>query len=172
MSSGPENGESMESTLGLRLDQLADLFSVAADDQALTEADDGEGDESVGEMLRHCLAAMFPADSDLTSLPGRSVLQVLLSPGSTISELEVIKAKSKSQTFASISEAQCAAATALYYGAIASALVHHHQKITQGSYRKLDESLALLSKKRWMPEELRELFLRARRICQSKRNEK
>ena len=73
---------------------------------------------------------------------------------------------------APLSKAQGAAATTLYYGAIASALVHHRKKITQGSYQNLDESLALLGTKTWMVEELRELFSQARRICLSKRNEK
>jgi len=172
MSFGLENSESIDSTFGLRLDQLADLFSVAADDRAPTEADDGAGEASVAEMLRRRLATALPGDFDPTSLPGRSVLQVLLSPESTFGQLEAIKAENKSQTTAPVSEAECAAATTLYYGAIASALVHHRKKITQGSYRKLDESLALLSEKTWMAEELRELFSQARRICQSKRNEK
>jgi hypothetical protein len=171
MSSGLENSESIESTLGLRPDQLADLFSVAIDDRApVGEA--GAEEESVGQILRHRLATPSPGDSDPTSLPGRSVLEVLLDPKSTVNELEVIKAKNKSQTVAPLSEGQGAAATTLYYGAIASALVHHRKKITQGSYQKLEESLALLGEKTWMVEELRELLSQARRICQSRRDEK
>ena len=84
MSSELENGESIESTLGLRLDQLADLFSVATDDRAPVE-EAGAEEGSVGQILRHCLGAPFSGDSGPTGLPPRSVLQVLLDPESTVS---------------------------------------------------------------------------------------
>ena len=86
MSSELENGEPIESTLGLRLDQLADLLSVATDDRALVE-EAGAEEENVSQILRRRLSTLFPGDSGPTGLPGRSALQVLLDPESAVSEL-------------------------------------------------------------------------------------
>lgn len=170
---------------GLRLGQLADLFAVAAEGRAPTEAD--RADEHLAEMLRRQLTEvmqgntlLFPAASevsadrqcDLTSLAGRSLLEVLFSPESSVSQLQVVKEASKRLTTTSVSEAERAVATTIYYAAIARCLLHHNKKITQHSYNKLDESFALLIEKKWMAQELVELFSRARRICQSKRRKK
>jgi hypothetical protein len=63
-------------------------------------------------------------------------------------------------------------ATTIYHAAIARCLIHHDKKITKHSYEKLDESFALLIEKKWMADELAELFSQARRICRSKRSKK
>jgi hypothetical protein len=174
-----------KSTFGLRLDQLADLFAVAAEDQASTEADCAE--ERLADMLRRQLTEVMPGDSllfstasevsenqqcDLTSLTGRSMLEVLSDPESSVSQLQVVKEASKRLTTTSVSEAERAVATTVYHAAIARCLVHHDKKITQHSYEKLEESFALLIEKKWMARELVELFSQARRICQSKRGKK
>jgi len=185
MSSSFEMGRNKKSTFGLRLDQLADLFAVAAEDQAPTEAD--RADEPLAEMLRRQLTQVMPGNSllfpaasgvsanqryDVTSLAGRSLLQVLFSPESSISQLQVVKEASKRLTTTSVSEAERAVATTIYHAAIARCLVHHGKKITQHSYNKLDESFALLIEKKWMASELVKLFSDARRICKGKRRKK
>ena len=180
-----EMSKKRKSTFGLRLDQLADLFAVAAEDQAPTEED--RADKRFAEILRRQLTEVMPGNSmlfpatsdisanhqcDLTSLVGRSLLEVLFSPESSVSRLQVVKEASKHLITTSISEAERAMATTIYYAAIASCLVHHDKKITQHSYSKLDESFALLIEKNWMASELVELFSNARRVCQSKRSRK
>ncbi|MFB0553675.1 MAG: hypothetical protein ACETWQ_10225 [Phycisphaerae bacterium] len=174
-----------KSTFGLRLDQLADIFAVAAKDKAPTEAD--RADKRLAEMLRRQLTEVIPGNSllfsatsevsatrqcDLTSLTGRSLLQALFSPESGVSQLQAVKEASKRLTTTLVFETERAEATTIYHAAIASCLVHHDKKITQHSYDKLDESFALLIEKKWMAQELIELFSRARRICQSKRRKK
>lgn len=173
------------STFGLRLDQLADLFGVAADDHALTETDCAH--EHLSEMLRRQLTEVMPGNSllltavseisvsdkcDLTAMIGMSLLQVLSGPESSVSQLQVVKEASKSLSTTPVSEEERAAANTIYHAAIASCLVHHEKKITQHSYDKLDESFALLIKKKWMAFELVELFSRARSICKTKRRKK
>ena len=175
-----------KSTFGLRLDQLADLFAVAAKGRAPTEVD--HADRHLARMLRCQLTEVLPGNVllfptsdkkssdnkqfDLTSLVGRSLLQVFLISETSISQLQVIKEASKHLTTTSVSEAELAVATTIYHAAIASCMVHHAKKITQHSYEKLDESFALLIDKRWMASELVELFSWARDICKKKRVKK
>ncbi len=174
-----------KSTFGLRLDQLADLFAMAAKDQAPAETN--RADERLAEMLRCRLTEIMPGNtllfqadsnasadqqSDLTSMAGRSLLQVLLNSETSISRLQIVKEASKRLTTMSVSDAERAVATTIYHAAIASCLLHHDRKITQHSYNKLNESFVLLIEKKWMARELVELFARARGICQSKRSKK
>jgi len=182
---GFEMGEKKRSTFGLKLDQLADLLAVAAEDHAPTEADCDE--EHLAETLRRRLTEVMPEDgqlmtaiskiaasdkSGLTAMIGRSLLHVLSDSESSVSQLQVLKEASKNLSTAAVSEQQRAVANTIYHAAIASCLVHRDKKITQHSYGKLDESFALLLEKKWMAHELVELFSGARRICQIKRSEK
>jgi len=168
-----------KSTFGLRLDQLADLFAVAANDRGSRETDCA--DERLSKMLRQQLTKVLP-DNELlfqnsakdleneqcnqTSLTGRSLLQLLLSPKTSIKDLQLIKQGSKHLTVTSVLEMDLAISTTIYYAVIASSLVHHAKKITQLSYEKLIESFTLLIDKKWMSFELVELFSHARDICQ------
>ena len=176
------NKQKKRSTFGLRLDQLADLFGVAADDPVLTEADCA--DEHLAKTLRCRLTEVMPgnslflvtvskiAASDLTAMMGKSLLQALSGRESSVSQLQVVKEASKSLSTAAVSEQERAVATTIYHAAIASCLVHHDKKISQHSYDKLDESFALLTEKKWMARELADLFSEARRVCQTRRSEK
>ena len=174
-----------KSTFGLQLDQLADLFAVAAKDRTPTEAD--HTDRDLAQMLRCKLTEILPGDVflspgsakdsvneqfDLSSLAGELLLQVFFSPETSISQLQVIKDLSKHLATKSVSEAELAVATTIYHAAIASCLVLHEKKITQYSYEKLYESFALLIEKKWMASELVELFSQAQGICTKKRVKK
>lgn len=185
MSLSFEMSRKRKSTFGLRLDQLADLFAVAAEDRVPTEAD--HADERLARMLRRQLTLvlpknvlLFPGSSkvsdnqqcDLTSLAGRSLLQVLLNPEASLNQLQLVKEAAKRLTTTSVSEEERAIATTIYHAAIASCQVHYAKKITQHSYEKLVESFTLLMEKKWMAFELVELFSRARRICKSRRTKK
>jgi len=170
-----------KSTFGLQLDQLADIFAIAAKDRASREGN--HADRDLAQMLRSKLTEALPGnvfsslgsakDSDnkqfeLSSLAGKSLLQVFFSSDTSISQLQVIKEVSKCLTTTSVSEAELAVATTIYHAAIASCLVHLGKKITQHSYEKLYESFALLIEKKWMPSELIELFSQARDICKKR----
>lgn len=170
------------STFGLRLDQLADLFGVVAEDQAATEADCAH--EHLAEILRRQLTEVMPgnslllvtvskiAASDLTPMGGKSLLEVLSNPESSVGQLQVVTEASKSLSTAAVSEQERAVTTTIYHAAIASCLVRRDKKITQHSYDTLDESFALLIEKKWMAGELVELFTHAQRICQANRSQK
>ena len=169
-----------KTTFGLRLGQLADLFAVAVKKQESVETECVE--ENLAEMLRGELAEvmpggslLFPAvteisenrQSDMTTLAGQSLQQVLFSSDSSIARLQLIKEAGKHLTITPVSEAERAVANTIYHAAIARCLILHNKKITKHSYEKLDESFALLIEKDWMASELVELFSDARRICQT-----
>ena len=66
------------------------------------------------------------------------------------------------------SEAEHDAATAVYFAAIASALLFHDRKITTFSYKSLDESFSKLINEKWIVKDIAELFDRACRVCRQK----
>ena len=172
------------STFGLRLDQMQNLFLLGTGEPDPT---DEEGDnKAMADLLREQLTCALPEHSllfdalvmmmeqqgyDTQPLAGRPLGQVLSGPGSDIALLRAIKECSKTLSCTLDSEAEMALATTIYYAALAGALVHHDEKITQNSYDKLDESFALLSEKKWMAQELAELFSQGRRICRNRRND-
>jgi hypothetical protein len=172
------------STYGLKLDQMAGLFSMGAEEPDPT--DERSVNETMATLLHEQLACALPRHSllfdallmmmdqeghDTRSLAGRSLGRVLLEPQSDVDLLRAIKDCSKKLSHELDSEAETALATTVYFAALASALVHHDKKITQNSYEKLGESFTLLTAKKWMAQELIGLFGRARRICESRRGE-
>jgi hypothetical protein len=182
---GPEMTGKRRTTFGLRRDQLEKLFVIATKDQASVAPEYVE--EDLAEMLHRQLAEIMPGKSmlfpaasersenepsDVISLIGRSLQEILFSPESSVKQLQTIKEISKRLTTTAIFEAERAVATTIYHAAIATCLVHHDRKISNHPYDRLDESFALLIDKKWMANELIELFSQARSICQSKRSKK
>lgn len=170
-----ENG----SVYGLRLDQLADVFSLGLEDLDADGADAG-----LARHLRGQLGSVLPKGSllfdalimmlgrlgcDVRSLVGRSLLDVLLSPQSDIGLLQAVKDCSKRLSISLDSKTEATLATTIYYAALASALVHHDRRMTQYSYETLGGSFATFAAQKWMVPELAELFARAGRRCQDKR---
>ena len=150
-----------ESTFGLRLDQMASLFSMGISE--LDPSDENGERERMAALLQEQLASALVRHSllfdtlmmmldqqghDTCALAGGSLGEVLLSPRSDIGLLRGIKECSKNLSERLNSHAESALATTLYFAALASALVHHDRKITQHSYEKLDESFALLIEKK------------------------
>jgi len=174
--------EKKRTTFGLRLDQLADIFGVAVENQVPEESDCANN--QLAETLRRRLTEVMPgnsllltavsriAASNLTEMLGKSLLQALSNPESTVGQLQALKEASKDLSTTAVSEQERAVATTIYHAAVACCLVHHDKKISQHSYDKLDESFTLLIEKSWMARELVELFSKARQICREKRNQK
>jgi hypothetical protein len=173
-----------KTTYGLRLDQMASLFSLGVREP---DPADEKGDSArMAALLREQLDSALTKRSllsdalvlmldqqghDTHALAARSLGEVLLSPQSDITLLRGIKECSKRLSESLDSPAERALATTLYFAALASALVHYDTKITQITHAKLEESFALLMEKKWMAEELRVLFSRARRLYQAKRSQ-
>jgi hypothetical protein len=172
-----------KSTYGLRLDQMASLFAMGADD--LDSAAESSEDATLRDLLREQLTCaepkgsllldtlvmmMDPLGGDAGALNGMTLSEALLNPQSDIGLVQAIKDCSKTLSCTLDSRTETALARTVYFAAIAGALVHHDRKITQSSYQTLAESLATLIEKRWMAPELVELFSQARQICQCRSN--
>lgn len=172
--------DNRKTTFGLRLGQLADLFAVAVKNQESSEPECAE--ENPAQMLRDELAEvmpgsslLFPAVSEISTsrqsdadlLAGQSLRQLFFGAEAAIGQLQLIKEASKHLTGTLASGAGRAVANTIYHAAIARCLTVHNKKITKHTYKKLDESFALLMEKDWMAAELVELFSDARRVCQS-----
>jgi len=166
------------STYGLRLDQMKRLFAMSREE--LNPGGERDENQQMKDLLREQLTRPLPrgtlfcdvllmvmdqAAYDTKPLTGKSLREVLMSPQSDVSLLQAIKESSKKLSSTLDSEAEAALATTLYYAAIAGALVFHDRRITQNSPEKLAESFSLLIEKKWMTEELIDLFSRARHIC-------
>ena len=168
------------STYGLRLDQLAGLFSLGVD----CPAEGHEGQQRMAAMLREHLTCALPSGPllldalvmmvgrlgyETRALGGKTLVEVLLDPRTDPGLLRAIKECCKRLSSSLESKVESAIATTLYYAAMAGALVYHDKKITQHSYDALDGAFAMLIEKPWMDRELAGLFSSARSICQGKR---
>jgi len=75
----------------------------------------------------------------------------------------------KALAAAPASPEQHSSAIAVYYAAIASALVFHGRKVTRNPWPHLDASFARLADEPWIGGELADLFARASRLCRHNR---
>ena len=118
-------------------------------------------DAEVGYSLS---AVLGRSCSEMCPCVGRALGEVLTDPQTDVVALRTLKDYGKRLVSAAGSKAEKAAATAVYFAAIAGALVFHGRKTTRFSYRQLDENLAKLEGKAWLPHELSALFRKAREI--------
>ena len=166
------------STFGLNRDKLASLWKLGAEvpeESARPDAEPGKA-----ELLRRQLAESLPLDVGLAHMlpdiltivceklrpfTGCSFGVLLLDPQTDLSVVEIIKDLHKKQAQSPPAGPRQDVATAVYYAAIASALVHHAVKITKLPYESLDRSFAELAGSDWLPADLRQLFGAAHRSC-------
>ena len=174
-----------KSAFGLRRDQIASLFSIGAGDPNPSD-EKGDGGQMKALLQEHLVSALAKRSLlldtllmmmgqqayDTRLLAGKPLSDVLLSPQSDIALLQGIKDCTKRLSGELDSEVEAALAKTFYFAALASALVYHDRKITQNTYEKLERSFALLIEKKWITEELRVLFSRAKQICEARRSQK
>lgn len=171
----------MNTTYGLRPDQMAGLFSVGSDEP--NPEDQESNTVRMARRLQQHMTCTLPQGSlvceallmimerlggDLSSAKGQSLGQLLLAGPSDIELIKTIKESSKALLCDLDSRTDAALANVTYHAALASALVHHDEMISQYSFEKLSRSFAQLIGKRWMTKELVDLFTQARGICESR----
>ena len=169
------------STFAPKPEQLASLLSIGIRE----EAKEGEAQDAqtMREWLRNGLASQLPLDTadagslpvvlgrpcpELMALAGRSLGEVLLDPQTDLSVLKTIKEYGKTLSARASKGPSRAGAVAIYYAAIASAVLFHHEKITEHSYKSLARSFQMLIEKPWMAPELVGLFIEVRKACHPK----
>ena len=172
-------------TFGLSSEKLALLLNIGSDISG--NENDVDQKEKKAELLHDWLAATLPIDAVfIETLP--TILQhlyrqlqlhtdesfgnLLNEPKTDILVVKKIKDYSKKLVSSSKSEAEHDAATAIYFAAIASALLFHDRKITTFSYKSLDESFSKLINEKWIAKDIAELFSRACRVCRQKSKRK
>jgi hypothetical protein len=163
-----------ESTYGLKPKGLARLLSVGA--EGLPPTTNPSVDRMIAELLQDILSRELPLvfkipDSlppilcqsyqEVLAVAGHALRDLLLSPETNLTLIAVIKNYAKELVRDSDSQTKTAAAIAVYYAAIANALLFREQKITQFSYQELGEAYAELEEKPWVPTELKELYRKA-----------
>jgi hypothetical protein len=107
---------------------------------------------------------------EFLSVADRTMGDLLLNPETDLVIIKSLKDYGKELVRRGGREAKQAAATTVYYAAIASALVFHREKITQHPYQKLHEAYAELRGKSWVSHQLKELFRKARVVCQHQKH--
>ena len=169
-----------DSTHGLGPDRLSRLLGLTFD----AEAQDAQAAarEAAARMLRVRLAGPLPMGpaaveelqavlrlrKDLLPEGGRGLGEVLLDGKASLDSLRRIKDYGKKVGSRRGSEEQHAVAVAIYYAAIAGALLFHGRRITSYSYEALAEWFAMLADKQWMTAELAAHFAKARDLCRGK----
>jgi len=166
------------STFGLNREKLAKLWKMGAD--ASKESGDPDAEQDRAELLQQHLAESLPLEAGVAHLlpdiltvvceklrpfTGCSFRALLLDPETDLTILETIKALHKKQAESIASEPRQAVATAIYYAAIASALVHHDVRITKLSYENLRPSFEELAQSDWLPTDLKQLMVQAHESC-------
>jgi hypothetical protein len=167
---------------GLTSDQLARLWSLGSD--CARELPGADADQKRRDVLLDYLASSLPPDPALIEIlpkilghlcqqlrpfSGESLQALLLDPGTNLAVFERIKDRAKELGDVAADGAQREAALALYFAAIAGALLHHGTKISQHSRARLEQSFRTLSQQAWIPADLADLFTRAVSCCRKKR---
>ncbi len=167
-----------DTTYGLSPEKLGRLLAMGLKNG---DAEDGLGSgHTTGEVLQDMLSRELPLDptipdsvpavlnppcDELIPATGSTIRDILLSSRTDLAVVKTVKDYGKQLARRGGSEAAQAAATVLYYAAIAAALVFHQHKISQHSYQKLDKAFTELEQKPWVSPELKGLFQKAQGIC-------
>ena len=106
--------------------------------------------------------------SGLQSLAGPPIGDLLQDPTTDITTISRIKQYAKDSGTSTDSEDEKDVFLTVYYAAIASALVFHDDKITQHSFKDLEQFFHSFIQKDWVLDELIELFRKVQVYCQNK----
>ena len=165
----------------LSSDQLARLWSVGLD--CAQECGPTDGDQRRRDLLLDHLARSLPPDPALLEvLPqilghlcqklrpfsGEALRTLLLDPQSDLVVLERIKDHAKELGTRAGSDIEREVTLAIYFAAIAAALLHHRTKISEHPWRQLEQSFRTVSKRPWIPADLLHHFTRAADYCKDK----
>jgi len=118
-------------------------------------------------------AAELPKDFErlcrrLNVAPGSCLADILCDPKTSLNRLEAIKQFFKGLSNREASKAQRSAAVAVYYAAIASALLFHGRTITRLREEQILRGLTGLVGESWVSPELRDLFDRTRALLEDR----
>jgi len=165
----------------LSIEQSTNLLKLALESNQNKKTQDTEKDRA--ELLLDTLASKLPVNPALLeSLP--AVLRSLSEELQSVSGLPLGKLLQNSKTKTTLlrrikdfgkelgtsanDEIERDVALAIYFAAIAGALVFHNVKISEYSYKQLEQSFETLSKHDWIPPNLAGLYRKACKYCRQK----
>lgn len=140
-------------------------------------------EQETADFLHNLLAVSLPPDEpQVKSLSGilsrlcwkeglqggKTIGEILRNPKTNISLIKKVKEYGKKLVRSTKSKGEHNAAIAIYYAAIAEALVFWDIRITKFPYRSLERYFSLLLKKEWILPEFVGLFVKARQYCRNK----
>jgi hypothetical protein len=164
------------SMVGLGAERLARFLALGANIP-------GQEDQATAEILRAWLASPVPVNpaeecsvpallhrpcKELEPLAGKPLSAVLFDPAADRAVIVTLKDYFKTISLRWKGGPLFNSAVALYYAAIAAALVLEGCKITSHSYYGLNRSLARLAKEPWLVPELAALFAKTRDVCMAR----
>jgi hypothetical protein len=157
------------------------LLSIGLDSERL-KSDELLSDEQIREYLACLLDRTIPVESSIMdslliflcedahhgkTVRNRSLSQLLLCPTCEVELFRAIKDYSKQIYQTTVSKGENSIASAIYYAAIAGAIVHHGVKISEHSWQTLATAFQELRTKPWMISELEELLEKAGNFCKT-----
>jgi hypothetical protein len=166
------------STFGLNREKLAKLWNLG--DDVPTERQPSDVAQDKAELLRNQLAESLPLDAGMAHIlpniltmvceklrpfTGCSFGALLVDPETDLLVIGTIKDLHKKRAESMPPGPLQDVATAIYYAAIASALVHHDVRITKLSHESLSRSFEELAKSDWLPVDMRQLFAKVHEAC-------
>ena len=167
--------------IALTGEQKTRLLSLGLDSELV--GDYADIDEKKADLLYDVLSHPMLVDTSvLNSMPialrglcqrlravaGEPLGDLLQNPERGISVIKQIKEYAKQSGTAATSEIESDIFLAIYYSAIANALLFHNQKITQHSYKDLEQFFYSFTEKKWVLDDIVELFKKAQNYCQEK----
>ena len=165
----------------LSIEQSTNLLKLALESDHNEKTQDKEKDRA--ELLLDTLASKLPVNpalleslpdvlrslsEELQSVSGLPLGKLLQNPKTKTAILRKIKDLGKELGTSSKDELERDVALAIYYAAIASALVFHNVKISDYSFKQLEQSFETLSKHKWIPSNLTGLYRKACKYCRKK----
>ena len=159
-------------SFGLSMKKVVKLLTIGSD----VSSTPGEIDQQKADLLSDRLSDTLPLyystnqkpatklkrlGKTIAALSGEPIGKLLQDPKTDISIIRMTKDHGRKLYTNYKSEAEHHTANTIYYAAIAHALIYHNLKITKLLYEDLQKSFCQLSKENWIPDNLRDLFIKA-----------
>lgn len=173
--------EDSSKRLKLNIEQSTRLLKLGLDSSHIEV--DHMAERNRADLLLDVLASKLPTNpalvetlptvlqslsEELQSVSGRPLGDLLLSPVTKIALIRRIKDFAKELGASAKDKVEREVALAVYFAAIANALVYHNVKISQYSHKELEQSFETLSRHDWIPPNLSKLFKKAQQYCNTK----
>ena len=156
---------------------LANLWQIAAGGQI--EDEQLDSNEIKSDLLISRLDSQLsenPGNADiapviinqiakkLNSISGKTLRSLLFAPSTEVDTIIILKDYAKKLSRQDTTDSDYAVAIALYYAAIANAIVYHDKKITSHSNHYLLKFYSQMLEKRWLSEDVRTLYTKAKTV--------